>query len=183
MNPVKFTDKETEGAVEKLVNIQNGHAKTNQDMYNLLLAIHHDSRSRDESIVDAIRTLSSTAALAEGRLTYLENKVASAPDRMKLIAQDAVLQNVSIRRIEDPPDSEFTERRESAFPELQIKTDILGDMMTGWRVGRWIAALALIAVIGWVLPFWADSCASNRAEQNRIHSEQTPTPIPTELTQ
>lgn len=46
------------------------------------------------------------------------------------------------RDLDDPADSQFTEHRESAFPE----DEEMGDLRRAWRFGKWfVAALVLIA--------------------------------------
>jgi hypothetical protein len=63
-----------------------------------------------------------------------------------------------------PADSQFTEKRESAFsgPDQSLR-----EIIVGWKFSKWILGLVLVAVMGWGLPFWADSCASQRAEKTQ----------------
>lgn len=65
----------------------------------------------------------------------------------------------------------------SAFP----LPDVVRDMTVGWRVGRWLVALVLVAVVGWLLPFWADSCSRQQywgKETPALVVSPTPTQSP-----
>lgn len=59
--------------------------------------------------------------------------------------------------------------------------DVVKDMTVGWRLGRWLVALVLVAVIGWALPFWADSCSRQQywgEDPPAIVASPTPTQSP-----
>jgi hypothetical protein len=71
------------------------------------------------------------------------------------------------RRMDDPSDSEFGEKRETAFPVDRS----LQDIIMGWRFGKWVLGIVFVAVVGWGLPFWADSCASANAERIVQHQD------------
>jgi len=70
--------------------------------------------------------------------------------------------SLTARDYADPADSQFGEHRETAFP---LPDPSLKDIIVGWRAGKWLLGILIIALVGWALPFWADSCASQRTEK------------------
>ena len=66
------------------------------------------------------------------------------------------------RAYADPSDAQFTEHRESAFSGTDQS---LREIIVGWKFSKWILGLVVIAVVGWILPFWADSCAARNYEK------------------
>ena len=86
------------------------------------------------------------------------------------------------RRGDDPPDSEFTEKRESAFPVLTTEQRSMLQILSGWSLLKKGLAIALtaaiIGMVGLGITYLGASIASNRAEQNVLHYEETHSPAP-----
>jgi hypothetical protein len=83
------------------------------------------------------------------------------------------------RDYNDPADSQFLEHRESAFTGSDQS---LREIIVGWRFSKWILGLVIIAVVGWVLPFWADSCSRSEywgKTPPTIVKTVAPSPAPT----
>jgi hypothetical protein len=86
------------------------------------------------------------------------------------------------RRENDPPSVDF---RTYAAPRPagdQPENRTMQEIFLGWRFSKWLVGLVLVGVIGWALPFWADSCS--RAQYwgktaPTIAVTATPTPSPT----
>jgi len=67
--------------------------------------------------------------------------------------------------------------------EAQQKSGLLGeqtfrDMVVGWRFSKWLLGILLVVIVGWALPFWADSCSRQQywgREAPAIIASPTPT--------
>jgi len=67
--------------------------------------------------------------------------------------------------------------------EAQQKSGLLGeqtfrDMVVGWRFSKWLLGILLVVIVGWALPFWADSCSRQQywgREAPAIVASPTPT--------
>lgn len=74
--------------------------------------------------------------------------------------------------------SRFEAQKMTLFPGDQT----FRDMVVGWRFSKWLLGILLVIVVGWALPFWADSCTSRNAEQIGAPEPPshvlTPTPTP-----
>ena len=57
-----------------------------------------------------------------------------------------------------------------------VSDQTLSEIILGWRFTKWIAGIILIVAVGWVLPFYASSCAASKAEEDFAHKE---VPLPT----
>ena len=55
------------------------------------------------------------------------------------------------RRATDPPDVDFSSKAT--------------EMWYSYRLVRWAAVITIVIGLGWLLPYWADSCASKNAEK------------------
>jgi hypothetical protein len=77
------------------------------------------------------------------------------------------------RRQYDPSSADFSSRRGSRNTADPVDAPVidrsLQDIITGWRFSKWILGIIFVAVVGWGLPFWADSCAQ------RVTHEPAPT--------
>lgn len=185
MNPVRFKASETEGAVERLVSTQNGSTKTIGDAIDMILASHHDAVSRDESIVDTLRTMMRKSDANTKRIESLENVGEDCAERVRsLIREEHEMRHDKHleshhppRREADPVGAEFTDVREYEFGDGKT----LSEVVAGWRFVKYIVGIIIVVAVGWVLPFWADSCASSKAEKAATHYEVVPTTVPTTL--
>jgi hypothetical protein len=74
-----------------------------------------------------------------------------AHKRSLLAQQDALtLRNERIRTLE-----------QTNLPIEKPLSKDLQDITTGWRVGKWLGMVLIIAIIGWSISFWANSCAQS----------------------
>jgi hypothetical protein len=87
------------------------------------------------------------------------------------------------RREDDPADSEFLEVRESAHPQPDADATTILELVRGWTAFKKVAWLIIsTAVAGTILfgiSYYGSLWASDRAEHNFVHSEQTMLPTPT----
>ena len=89
------------------------------------------------------------------------------------------------RDMTDPADSQFLETRESAHPGQEPDAATILELVKGWTLFKKIAYVALSAIITgtilFAISYYGSLWASDRAEQNFAHYEQTafPTPIAT----
>ena len=93
----------------------------------------------------------------EAEVIYLR-KQRRAHKRSLLAQQEALInRNERIRGLEQP----------SLTVEKPLSRD-LQDITTGWRIGKWLVMILIIAVVGWSISFWANSCAYNNIEKSSI---------------
>lgn len=73
------------------------------------------------------------------------------------------------RRATDPPDVDFTSKAT--------------EMWYSYRLVRWAAVITIVIGLGWLLPYWANSCATEKANQTNeiqyVPRSITPTPSAT----
>jgi Fe2+ transport system protein B len=69
----------------------------------------------------------------------------------------------------------------SVFSPPDSTSGPLQDLVTSWRFFRWFGMILIVVILGWGVTYWADSCASNIAEQRVLHYEQTHSPVPTTI--
>jgi vacuolar-type H+-ATPase subunit I/STV1 len=164
MEPVIFNDGEMEGAVERLVTMQNGHNKTIQDVMDLLLAIHHDSKSRDNQIVEYLRSSGSAMEDYVTRIKSLEHSQSKCSDKVsKLIEEehgriitehkdfhDEHMESHHVspnRRADDDVEEDHSEERED-------DTTILGEIKYSYNLLKWfLAAVAGVAITVGIVEF------------------------------
>lgn len=70
----------------------------------------------------------------------------------------------------------------TAFRALPKPSLLEGEVWYSYKLVKWAAIVAIVAVLGWGLPFWADSCATRNAEKIAAPEPPahilTPTPSP-----
>lgn len=86
------------------------------------------------------------------------------------------------RRMDDPPDSEFTETRESAFPGSAEDDRSVRELLMGWSLFKKLTWLIVSTVVAGILLFgisyYGSLWATDRAEQAFVHTEETMLPQP-----
>ena len=170
---------------------RNGDPLTPHDVVDLVLAVDADSDKRHEETLELLGRHQLEADKRDERIADLEKQWHDATltcrDRMEQIASELHEkthndhmdryhgQVQETRRASDAPDADFTERRMAVFPES------FSEMTVGWKLGKWLLMIIIIGVIGWLLPYWADSCAASNYEkisepEPATHVLETPAP-------
>jgi len=158
---------------------KNGEELTVKDAVELVLAVDEDAVERHEETVDVLKVHCTEAVVRDLAIRELQDwrressencqrrieAIVKAEHEERHAAYESSL-TADPRQLgrdyADPVDSQFGEHRESAFP---LPDPSLKDIIVGWRAGKWLLGIFLIALIGWGFPFWADSCASQRTEK------------------
>ena len=170
-----------ESEVQKFVSQQNGDDLTPQIVYGMLQAVDEDANRRHQETVAAFKEHCTEAVVRDLAIRELQDwrreSSEHCQERIERIvraehgpvhAAHMAEHHGKPRRMEDPPDSEFTERRESAFPTGDQRS--VFEMILGWNIVKWLVALAVGAVIVWGVSYWASSCAAQKVEEDFIHS-------------
>ena len=136
---------------------RNGDPLTNKDIVDLVLAVDADGDARHVETIQRIDDVDERHISLCLRVSALEQASIGCSERVKAYVDGEVRRSEANGLMEhdsrhtehmashhgpdDPPDSVFLEKRESAFPE----DDELGDLRRFWRIGKWgVMAAALI---------------------------------------
>jgi len=135
----------------------NGDPIKPQDIVKLVFAFDDDNTAKFEELKAAMRSnmkrfadLEETIKMLGDRQTAWELECPAREAEGKKwhkafhaehLEKDHV---VPVRRLDDPPDSEFLEHRESAHPS---DDEEMGDIRRVWRFARWFVAAALLITL------------------------------------
>lgn len=153
-----------ERAVQRIATKKNGSAKTIDDVFEVILALADDTDENHEESVQADKRAEKAviqmqkllgahcveAQVRDSRIDELEAAVGSCPDRWEAshkVTHAAHLAELHAkpRRENDPPDSEFLEKRETAFPATEsFETRVM--WWIGGKVYYFIMAVLIIVI-------------------------------------
>ena len=174
---------------------QNG-GLNERSLFNLIVASHDDAQKADIAFDEKLdkhveedrlqfARISSHLESEAGTLSRAVTRItATVDDRGERIknAKTEILAEVdkliaaaatrAPRRATDPPDEVWAKPLPVAAM-APPEDEQLGDIRRLWRVGRWAAMLAGAACILFATNYYADSCASSRAETAAQHGETT----------
>lgn len=152
---------------------RNGDPLKAEDVVELVLAVDEDADTRHDETLALLAAHTAEADVRDARISELEEKFRTAT----LTCSEKVMEIVKSeheerhgrhmdehhaapnRRANDPDGGDFTGLRKAAAP------DGLSEMLVGWRAGKWLLMIVIIAALGWLLPYWADSCAAENYEK------------------
>lgn len=127
--PDSFKISETDGAVEKLLIEKNGAKKTVTDVFEVLIAIHHDSKKRDARIMEKLDShLYDYVHLSRDDFEQL---IGSFDERHEM--KDEMLNRIEAELREDIEIMKENCVKIHAKPEDAE----LGDLRRAWKVVRW----------------------------------------------
>ena len=169
-----MTDRFDKAMADIAVKSAKNGGPTIQDVLTAMCAAHDDANAvRDElaktvketaavlhaEVVDAARQravdIAESAKLVEADLKgYRETQTERcAEEHRKLLEAEFTKHSREPRRKDDSEDVNFAGT--SLFPEIAFS----------YRFFKWLTMLAIVILLGWGLPFWADSCASKDLEK------------------
>ena len=147
--PTGYTGGETDSAVEKLLLRKNGDPKTVTDVFEVLVAMHHDSQHRDRRIEGMIHE--HLREIVHMKPDEFDKMVESFTKRHE--ARDSVVASMqtTIHLLE--ADIAVLKEHCNEIREIEgiYEDDEIGDIRRIWRVAKWvlgIAALPLIVALG-----------------------------------
>ena len=130
MSPDRFNPDETELAVEELVIKRNGKSKTTNDVFEVVVAMHHDSKRRDAIILSKLDA-------------HCKDYVHFHPEEL-----DAFVQPFRDMHAAEQEDIEALEKQclKGASVGCSLEDEEMGDIRRAWRVARWF-------ILGAATPF------------------------------
>lgn len=150
MSPDRFAPDETELAVEELVVKKNGKTKTANDVFEVLVAMHHDSKKRDAIIIsqlekhceqfvhfeeheleEYVKPFRELHKEKEADISHIEHDILELKENCKALHQREP------RRSTDPP----TENWGTGLGKT-LEDEEMGDIRRVWRVLKWVVIVA-----------------------------------------
>jgi hypothetical protein len=152
-------EKGFESQVQKVARTKNGGAIDADLFWDIVIALDTDSEKRH---TDTVSLLAAHTQEDTERSARIARDLKSELDEFRVSqAHECAIRHKELFHTElatlglspTPPIS---------GPAMDGKS--LQDIIMGWRLGKWMLAIIFVAVVGWGLPFWADSCARGAAE-------------------
>jgi len=149
---------------------KNGEELTVKDAVELVLAVDEDAVERHEETVGVLKAHCTEAVVRDLAIRELQDWRRESAENCQ-------------RRIEAIVRAEHEERHAAYESNLKDDARLAGDgslkttpprpgflgteseMWYSYKLVKWLAIILTVAVLGWGLPFWADSCASQRTEK------------------
>jgi hypothetical protein len=172
----------------------NGDVIKPQDIVKLIFAFDDDNTKKHEEVMSRLSSGDEKFLDQEARIHRLEDWRVRlhdhGDDRLKglISAEHAKRHSEYVnslhqpRRQEDPPDSEFLEHRESAFPH-DVQSQNLYQVVAAWSLFKKGLAIVLTALLigltGIGVSYVGSLFASSKVEGSIIHTDQLITPEPT----
>lgn len=174
----------------------NGDPIKPQDIVKLVFAFDDDNTAKFEELKDALKRdlkrfadLEETVKLLGDRQTAWELECPQREAAQTMAHHEFHAEHLKTdhavppRRMDDPPDSEFLEHRESAHPGSDEDAITILELVRGWTLFKkilWVAAsAAIVALVGFGISYYGSLWAADRVEKDFVHTEQTATPQPT----
>jgi hypothetical protein len=164
------TEKRFESQVQGVAREKNGGTVDKKMFWDIVVALDQDSESRHRETLQILQQqalenekirIATANAVRKELLDYRDSQAERCADAHKTLFETELktLQSRAPRRVSDPSDLEFGGI--SLIPEISFS----------YKLFKWVAMVLVIGALGWALPFWADSCASQNAERSTQHQE------------
>jgi hypothetical protein len=157
---------ETRSEVEAIAKRRNGSV-SNEQLFDLVLAVSHDSRDAHKESVTLIETVRSDLAmhcaeadLRDDRIVALEEWRATRPtalcvDRVQSMIEaehvtrhaDHLATDHRPRREDDPPETDYRDSRREQLPSNLSRDEYGQKTWLMWMVGSWVGRILLGVVI------------------------------------
>ena len=142
---------ETENAVEKLLLTKNGAKKTVADVFELVLAVNHDSKARDSSIASLLESHCAEANVRDVEIDELQAWRAESTERcpervLAIVQREHEARHEKHLAAEHGDDSGGEDWGRGVFEDTEM-----GDIRRFWRTGKWfvmVAAAPFIVALG-----------------------------------
>jgi len=170
---------------------RNGDPLTSADVVELVLAVDADGDARHQETLERLDDVDERHVTLCLRVSELEQASVGCSERVRAYVEKEhgerhekhmSSSHGEARRKDDPPDSAFLEARESAFPGSVVDDRSFREMMMAWsatkKVLAVIASALILILVGVTVSYIGGYFASQRAEQEFLHIEQTTSPAP-----